>query len=363
MIGLSSNLFAQTRIQMTLENGVYMLPCEVNGLRMSFVFDTGASDVSISLSEAIFMLRHDYLDEKDVLGSSYYQIANGDIIEGTKIILRKIKVGDKYISNVTASIVHNIDAPLLLGQSALSKLGMFAFDYDNNQLILYSSDEDINHNIVSESRRSREDNSIYTANKSQSSSSPKHGIEANPKLSYQSLLSPVRTTINNKCQLWEGPTSVNSLGSLNSGVVVKVLGSENRYWKIQVGNRVGYVSDFNINVVSGMEGFSTIQSPSVTNDYQSSSRSSSTADSKNTSSHKSIVIPSNIYARTRIKNSCRVYRSPKPLMVAYRLEKDDWIQLLGYENGYWKINVNQQTGYINKNDLVYTDYMRDILRE
>lgn len=128
--------YGQTIIQMEKEDGVYFIPCTVNGLKLKFIFDTGANDVSISLSEALFMLKNDYLDEEDLIGSEYYQIANGDIEEGTKIILKKLEIGNKTLYNVEASIVHSISAPLLLGQSALQKFGKFSVDYSANTLTL-----------------------------------------------------------------------------------------------------------------------------------------------------------------------------------------------------------------------------------
>jgi aspartyl protease family protein len=39
---------------MQKDGGVYKVPCTVNGLKLEFIFDTGASVVSISLTEAIF---------------------------------------------------------------------------------------------------------------------------------------------------------------------------------------------------------------------------------------------------------------------------------------------------------------------
>lgn len=59
------------------------------------------SDVSISLAEAVFMLKNGYLTKSDIKGSSYYQIANGDIVEGTTINLRTIKIGNKYLELFT----------------------------------------------------------------------------------------------------------------------------------------------------------------------------------------------------------------------------------------------------------------------
>jgi len=119
---LLTNVSAQVRIILEESNGVYYVPCQVNGLNLKFIFDSGASDVTISLTEALFMFKNNYLSEDNIIGSRYYQIANGEIQEGTKIILDSLNIGGFVIKNVEASIVHNIDAPLLLGQSALSRV-------------------------------------------------------------------------------------------------------------------------------------------------------------------------------------------------------------------------------------------------
>jgi tetratricopeptide (TPR) repeat protein len=119
----------------------YRLPCTANGLPLNFILDTGADEVSISLSEALFMLKNGYIDENDLLNTEYYQLANGEIVEGTKLVLRTLKIGGLTIKNVEASIVHTMNAPLLLGQSALSKLGKITIDYAKNQLIINGNQE------------------------------------------------------------------------------------------------------------------------------------------------------------------------------------------------------------------------------
>lgn len=121
---------------MQKQNGVFVMPCKVNGLTLKFIFDTGASDVSISLTEALFMLKNGYLSESDLIGSEYYKLADGKISEGTKIILKKIEIGNLKLLNVKATIVHNLSAPLLLGQSALNRLGKIEFDYSKNILTI-----------------------------------------------------------------------------------------------------------------------------------------------------------------------------------------------------------------------------------
>ncbi len=127
---------SQTVIKMKKEGGVYTMPCKVNGLKLSFIFDTGASDVSIGLTEALFMLKNEYLSLNDIKDSVKYRIANGDITEGTIINLQEVIIGDIVLNDIKASVIHNINSPLLLGQSALRKLGKIEFNYSNNTLII-----------------------------------------------------------------------------------------------------------------------------------------------------------------------------------------------------------------------------------
>ena len=116
--------------------GTFDVDCTVNGLALSMIFDTGASDVTISKVEADFMLKNKYLSKDDVKGRQYYQIANGDISEGTVITLKEVKIGDAVLHNVDASVVKNQKAPLLLGQSVLEKFGTFTVDNINSKLII-----------------------------------------------------------------------------------------------------------------------------------------------------------------------------------------------------------------------------------
>lgn len=137
----SLSVFAQTSIPMEKTGGVYKMPCSVNGLKLNFVFDTGASDVSISSTEALFMIKNDYLKSSDFGETINYIIANGEIQEGTKLTLKEVQIGTTTLKNVEASVVHSLNAPLLLGQSVLSQLGVIQFNYNTNTLKFYSTEE------------------------------------------------------------------------------------------------------------------------------------------------------------------------------------------------------------------------------
>jgi clan AA aspartic protease (TIGR02281 family) len=136
---------AQVVIQMEKENNTFKIPCKINGIDLKFIFDTGASDVSISLTEALFMIKNGFLSSDDIIGTEYYKIANGDIQEGTKIIIRLIEIGGLRLYNVEAGIVHATDSPLLLGQSAISKFGKIQIDYTNNTLTVLGEKNDVYH--------------------------------------------------------------------------------------------------------------------------------------------------------------------------------------------------------------------------
>lgn len=116
--------------------GTFEIPCDINGLPLQMIFDTGASDVTISSVEANFMLKNGYLSPKDVKGKKYYQIADGQISEGTTITLREVKIGDAVLHNVDASVVKSQKAPLLLGQSAMERFGAITINNQNNKLII-----------------------------------------------------------------------------------------------------------------------------------------------------------------------------------------------------------------------------------
>ena len=108
--------------------GTYEVPCKINELKLNLIFDTGASDITISKTEAEFMLKNGYLSKNDITGTSSYMIANGDIEIGTTIVFRKVDFGGLILKNVKASVIENKNAPLLFGQSALSKYGKITID-------------------------------------------------------------------------------------------------------------------------------------------------------------------------------------------------------------------------------------------
>ena len=121
-----------TEVAMERENGVYKVPVTVNGVPMKFILDTGASLISMSTAEAERMYKSGAITKNDIIGRSRFQDATGAISPGAVVRLKSVQIGERVLENVSANIVSGTTAPLLLGQSALSKFGKISVDYRRN---------------------------------------------------------------------------------------------------------------------------------------------------------------------------------------------------------------------------------------
>ena len=77
------------------------------------------------------MLKNDYLSMSDIKGKESFRTSTGELSEGTQVILKEVEFGGLSLKNVKASVVNTQEAPLLLGQSVLSRLGIIEIDNDN----------------------------------------------------------------------------------------------------------------------------------------------------------------------------------------------------------------------------------------
>lgn len=134
LLVVSTLLSAQVTITMEQEGGVYKVPCKVNGAKMKFIFDTGAATVCLSETMAKYLLENDYITRDDILGSGKSQVADGRIVDHVRINIRDIEIAGLHINDIEASVVEGQNAPLLLGQTAIQKLGIVSVK--GNKLII-----------------------------------------------------------------------------------------------------------------------------------------------------------------------------------------------------------------------------------
>lgn len=98
---------------------------KINGQNIRFMIDTGASDMSLTLSDA----RKLGINPKNLLFNKPYQTANG-IIYGANITLDNIEFGPLNIRNFRASVNRSNMGTSLLGMSFLKKFSRYEFYQD-----------------------------------------------------------------------------------------------------------------------------------------------------------------------------------------------------------------------------------------
>ena len=134
---ISSFCFAQKVIQLTKQNGVYTIPCSINGVKRSLVFDTGASTVTISMKLADLLYSSGKLKDADFKGFGRSQTASGHVVNNMAVLLRDVEIEGLHLKNVDAVIIEGQNVPLLLGLSAIQKLGKVTLS--GNRLIIDTS--------------------------------------------------------------------------------------------------------------------------------------------------------------------------------------------------------------------------------
>jgi uncharacterized protein (DUF2147 family)/predicted aspartyl protease len=123
-------------IPLDKEGDSFLVPVAINGeLTLKFTIDSGASDVSIPADVVLTLLRTGTLTHDDFLGTKTYRLADGSTIPSQTFQIRSLKVGDRFLTNVTGSVAP-VTGSLLLGQSFLSSFRTWSIDNQRQVLLL-----------------------------------------------------------------------------------------------------------------------------------------------------------------------------------------------------------------------------------
>lgn len=133
---LANNSLRLSTVQMHRAGGVFVIPITLNdSVNQYAILDSGASNVQIPQEVADELRRNGSLTDADGLGQGRYILADGRGVLDKVFRLRRLKIGDKVMDNVVATI----SAPnsrILLGQSVLRRLNGWAIDNIKNTLTL-----------------------------------------------------------------------------------------------------------------------------------------------------------------------------------------------------------------------------------
>jgi len=128
----------QTRFEvpLTKEAGTFKVPVVINDvIELAFTVDSGAAHVSIPADVVMTLFRTGTLKDSDFRGKENYVLADGSTVPSETFRIRKLRVGSRVIENVTGSVA-DVRAPLLLGQSFLSRFSSWSIDNQKQVLVL-----------------------------------------------------------------------------------------------------------------------------------------------------------------------------------------------------------------------------------
>jgi len=127
-------------IPLTPSGSVFRVPVRVNdAIILPFILDSGASDVQIPVDVVTTLARAGTISDSDLREPQTCTLADGSKVRCDELMLRELRLGNHIVRNVVASIGPP-KSELLLGQSFLSRFGVWAFDNTRHVLILGSPD-------------------------------------------------------------------------------------------------------------------------------------------------------------------------------------------------------------------------------
>ena len=117
----------------------FLVPVSINNaMTLSFMIDSGASDVSISSDVMEKLIQSGSLSKSDFLGRQTYHLADGSDVSSETFRIHVLRIGDREVRDVLGS-VSNDQNTLLLGQSFLSRFRSWSVDNQRQVLLLKQS--------------------------------------------------------------------------------------------------------------------------------------------------------------------------------------------------------------------------------
>jgi clan AA aspartic protease (TIGR02281 family) len=134
--GANGNSPIETRIPLVKMSGGLIAPVVINNtLKLNFIVDSGASDVSIPADVFSSLVRANTVTQADITGVRNYKNADGEVFQSKTFVIRSLKIGNIEAPRVQAKVSPS-NAPPLLGQSFLKRFKSWSIDNSTQELIL-----------------------------------------------------------------------------------------------------------------------------------------------------------------------------------------------------------------------------------
>jgi uncharacterized protein len=123
-------------VELQSDAGTLTVPVLINNaITLAFTVDSGATDVAIPADVVLTLIRTGTITDDDFMGNRTYTMADGSTVPSTIFRIRSLKVGNRVLHDVTASIAP-VKGTLLLGQSFLGRFRSWSINNQRGVLIL-----------------------------------------------------------------------------------------------------------------------------------------------------------------------------------------------------------------------------------
>jgi len=117
------------------KDGLPEATCYINGITETFQFDKKETSLFISSATALQLLKTGMIDKNDFQGDATKIIGEGTIAEKAVFTIKEMRVGNKTVKNIEATINSKIKSSILFGETVLAKFGSYTIDEKESQII------------------------------------------------------------------------------------------------------------------------------------------------------------------------------------------------------------------------------------
>jgi hypothetical protein len=120
-------------IPLTKNGKLNTLNLKFGNILKTYIFDSGASDMSIDNETYQYFENSGQLKIENRLSDAEYQLADGTIVRFKRVKIPQFTINDIVIKNIESTVIEN-GKPLLLGKSFLDNFKSWKIDNENNKL-------------------------------------------------------------------------------------------------------------------------------------------------------------------------------------------------------------------------------------
>ena len=117
----------------TTKDGKLTGACYMNGITMTFEFDTKEKEFYISETDALKLLKDGVLDKNDFIGDVTKIIGEGTIADKAVINIRELRIGRNTVKDIQVTVNKKISS-LRFGENTLKKFGEYTIDNQKKQI-------------------------------------------------------------------------------------------------------------------------------------------------------------------------------------------------------------------------------------